>query len=80
MNAPKYEYQSEFARRYYGQGKTAGEAAGRLDIVLKLLTARYGAPSAAIIARVRDANASDLEKIAERILTAPTLDEALSAS
>lgn len=28
MNATKYEYQSEFARRYYGKGKTEGRAEG----------------------------------------------------
>jgi len=78
MNASKYQYQSDFARRYYGQGKAEGEAQGRLEIVLKLLAARYGALSAAVVARVRETNATDLERIAERILTAQTLDEALS--
>ena len=31
MNASKYEYQSEFARRYYGQGKAEGRAEGRVE-------------------------------------------------
>jgi hypothetical protein len=35
MDASKYEYQSEFARRYFAQG--------RVEIVLKLLATRYGA-------------------------------------
>jgi hypothetical protein len=46
-------------------------------MVLKLLAMRYGALSAAIAARVRDASAADLDGIAERVLTARTLDEAL---
>jgi hypothetical protein len=75
MDASKYEYQSEFARRYFGQGK----AQGRVEIVLKLLATRYGALSAAIAARVRDASAADLDGIAERVLTAGTLDEALGS-
>jgi hypothetical protein len=69
MDASKYEYQSEFARRYLAQG--------RVEIVLKQLATRYGALSAAIAARVRDASAADLDGIAERVLTARTLDEAL---
>jgi hypothetical protein len=73
MDASKYEYQSEFARRYFGQGK----AQGRVEIVLKLLATRYGALSAAIAARVHDTSAADLDGIAERVLTARTLDEAL---
>jgi hypothetical protein len=39
MYASKYEYQSEFARRYFGQGKAAGVA----EIVLELLATRFGA-------------------------------------
>ena len=31
MNASKYEYQSEFARRYYGQGKAEGRVEGRAE-------------------------------------------------
>ena len=31
MNASKYEYQSEFARRYYGKGKTEGRVEGRAE-------------------------------------------------
>ena len=69
MDASKYEYQSEFARRYFAQG--------RVEIVLKQLATRYGALSAVIAARVRDASAADLDGIAERVLTARTLDEAL---
>lgn len=93
MDPSKYEYQSEFARRYFGQGKAAGVeegktagiaegkaagiAEGKARIVLKLLATRFGALRPAIEARVRDASAVDLDAIAERVLTAQTLDEAL---
>ena len=73
MDASKYEYQSEFARQYYGQGKADGVA----QIVLKLLTTRYGVLSAKVVARVRSASVTELDGIAERVLTAGTLDEAL---
>jgi len=87
MSASNYEFQSEFALHYYGKGKVEGKAEGkaegnvegRLEIVLKLLAARYGALSTAVVARVRETSAADLERIAERVLTAETLDEALSA-
>jgi hypothetical protein len=79
MSASKYQYQSEFARRYYGQGKAEGVAEGRLEIVLKLLVARYGELSAAVVTRVRESSTTELERIAERVLTAQTPDEALSA-
>jgi hypothetical protein len=73
MDASKYEYQSEFARRYYGQGVAAGVA----KIVLKLLATRYGALPPAVTARVQGASTEDLDGIAQRVLTAQTLDEAL---
>ena len=77
MDASKYEYQSEFARRYFGAGKAEGVAQGRVEIVLKQLATRYGQLSAAVAARVQGANTADLDAIAQRVLTAQTLDEAL---
>ena len=35
MDPAKYEYQSEFARRYFAEGKVEGKA----ELVLKLLSA-----------------------------------------
>jgi uncharacterized protein DUF4351 len=97
MDASKYQYQSEFARRYFGQGKAAGiaegkaagvaegkaagvaegKAAGVAEIVLKQLTTRFGALSPAVASHVQSASAVDLDRIAQRVLTAQTLDEAL---
>ena len=97
MNASKYEYQSEFARRYFGQGKAAGKAEGRVEgrveghgegrvvgrvegrveIILRLLATRYGILSAAVEARVRGAGSAELDSVAERVLTASSLEEAL---
>jgi hypothetical protein len=73
MDESKYEYQSGFARCYYGRGKMDG----RLEIVLRQLAKRYGTLSDSVAARVRNASTADLEQIAERVLTAQTLDEAL---
>jgi hypothetical protein len=93
MDASKYQYQSEFAQRYFGQGKAAGVAEGRIEgrtegrtegriegcaeIILKLLATRYGPVSEAIEARVRTAGRTELDGIAERLLTARTVEEAL---
>ena len=93
MDASKYEYQSEFARRYFGQGKAAGMMEGRaqghvegrvegrvegcIGVILRQLSARYGALSAAVEAHVRAASSTELDGIAERVLMANTLDEAL---
>jgi hypothetical protein len=79
MSTSKYEYQSEFARFYYGLGKADGLAEGLAKFVLKVLTFRYGSLSPAVTARVQGASIDDLEEIAQRVLTAQTLDEALGA-
>jgi hypothetical protein len=81
MDASKYQYQSEFAQRYFGQGKAAGviegRTEGRVEIILKLLATRYGAVSAAIEAHVRAVGSTELDRVAERVLTARTVEEAL---
>jgi Domain of unknown function (DUF4351) len=73
MNSLGYEYQSDFARRYFGQGKTEG----RVEIVLKQLALRFGPPTEALQARLSSAPDAHLDAVAERILTAQTLEEAL---
>ena len=94
MDASKYEYQSEFARRYFGQGKAAGKEEGlaegrvkgraegliegRVEIILRQLRARYGTLSAAIAYRiVSGASGAELDRLAERVLTATTIEEVL---
>ena len=74
MNSLGYEYQSDFARRYFGQGKVEG----RVEIILKQLALRFGLLTEAVQARVRSAQDAQLDAVAERVLTAQTLEEALS--
>ena len=90
MNSLGYEYQSDFARRYYGQGKAEGQmegwakgkaegkAEGRIEIILKLLALRFGPLTEVAQARVRGAQDAQLDAVAERMLTAKTLEEAVS--
>jgi len=81
MNPAKYEYQSEFAKRYVAQGKAEGKAegevAGRVEIVLRQLAARFGTIAATDQALVRNATIEQLDAMAERVLTATTLAETL---
>jgi hypothetical protein len=74
MNTLGYEYQSDFARRYFGQGK----AEGRVEIVLKQLTLRFGPLTEAAQAHARSAQDAPLHAVAELVLAAQTLEEALS--
>lgn len=69
MNLRNYEFQSDFARKYVGQG--------RIEMVLELLTTRYGALSDAIVARVGSLDKAGLYEVANRLLTAETVGEAL---
>jgi hypothetical protein len=78
MNSLGYEYQSDFARRYFGQGKAEGKVEGRVEIILKQLALRFGLLTEAVQARVRSAQDAQLDAVAERVLTAQTLEEALS--
>jgi Domain of unknown function (DUF4351) len=74
MNSLGYEYQGDFARRYYGQGKVEG----RMELILKLLALRFGPLPDATQTRVRSAQDAQLDAVAERMLTAKTLEEAVS--
>jgi len=77
MNAKKYEYQSDFAKHFYGQGVAQGRAWARVDFVLELLTTRYGALHSAVADRLLNTSNVELHDIAKRVLTAETLEEAL---
>ena len=79
MNSLGYEYQSDFARRYFGQGKTEGRMEGRVELTLKLLALRFGQLPDATQTRVRSAQDAQVDAIAERLLTAQTLEEALGS-
>ena len=85
MNSLGYEYQSDFARRYFGEGKAEGRTEGRMEgktegrveIILKQLALRFGPLPDATQTRVRSAQDAQLDAVAEQVLTAQTLEEAL---
>jgi predicted transposase YdaD len=85
MDPAKYEYQSEFAKRYFGEGRLEGREEGRkegreqarVELVLQLLTLRFGALPDSLRAQVSRASSAELDQIAERLLTAGSLVEAV---
>jgi hypothetical protein len=77
MDPAKYEFQSEFARRFLSQGRAEGEARGRAEALLKLLTLRFAPVSDVVAGRVRAASIEDLERWTERVLSAATVDDVL---
>jgi hypothetical protein len=77
MDPAKYEYQSDFARRYVAQGEARGEAKGRAALIAKQLASRFGPLTQQAEARISEASIAELDEIGERLLSARTLDEAL---
>ena len=75
MDPAKYQYQSEFAKRYVSEGRQEGRQEGEAQIVLKLLRLRFGKLSAETVERVNKASESELERYAEHILDAQRLDD-----
>jgi hypothetical protein len=81
----EYEYKSDFARRYVAKGKVAGRkegkaegrAEGRVEVVLKLLTFRFGPLPEEVQTRVRGVDDEQFDALAERVVTARTLEEVL---
>ena len=77
MDPAKYEYQSDFARRYVAQGVAQGRAEGPAALILKLLTSRFGQLEEQTTTRIAQASVEELDAIGERLLAAQTLADAL---
>jgi hypothetical protein len=79
MDPAKYEYQSDFAKRFVAQGRVEGEASGRAALIIRLLALRFGSLADDIQMRMAQASIAELDAIGERLLTARTLQEALGS-
>ena len=81
MDPAKYEFQSEFARRYLSQGRaegrTEGHAEGAAGVLIKQLTLKFGALSQTHSDRIRKASLEELDLWTERVLTAAALEDVL---
>jgi hypothetical protein len=55
--------------------RNAGRIEGRAELLLELITRRFGLPSAEVLARLHAADPATLDALAGRVLTARTVDE-----
>ena len=70
-----YEYQSEFARTYYGQGRTEGRAEGQRSAIVQIARARFTAITAedeAFVNAVTDID--ELQRLVVEVATAPSYE------
>jgi hypothetical protein len=68
----------QIAKEAEERGRRKGREEGRRELLVKLITLRFGAPDAATIERLDGASAEQLARCAERVLDATTLDEVLA--
>ena len=80
MDPVKYEYQSDFAKRYFALGRNEARSGGRVELLARQLTLRFGSLPEDAIWRLATASIEELDAIGERLLTASTLQGAMNAS
>jgi hypothetical protein len=78
MKPAGYEFQSDFLRNAFAQGKDEGRAEGRVAVLVRLLTLRFGPLTEEVQGRIARLSVAELDVVAERLLSASTLDEALN--
>jgi len=75
MDSGKYQYQSEFARKYFDKGKVEGHIEAAVAALLAVLEARSLEVSANARARIVScSDLGELERWLRRAATAPTVD------
>ncbi len=70
-----YEYQSDFARRYFSQGQQEGQRQGQCAMLIRLAEKRFGSLPPEVRARLEAANLTTADRWLDRLLTAESLDE-----
>jgi hypothetical protein len=75
-----YEYQSDFARKYHGEGLQEGRQEGSIKMVRKFLVEKFGPLEPDIEARLASANDEELDELPKRILHAISLDDVFRRS
>ncbi|MET0498950.1 MAG: DUF4351 domain-containing protein, partial [Steroidobacteraceae bacterium] len=86
MDRAKYQYQSDFAKRYVAEGKAEGrlegqadgQRAGKASLVVRLLTLRFGPLSDDVQTCISQSSVVELDAIGERLLTAASAEDALN--
>ncbi len=77
MSPEPHKYFPEMRWRYFSQGRAEGWLEGRMDVLLEQLALRFGAVPAMAEVRIRSATREELDRIANAVLTADSLVEAL---
>jgi predicted transposase YdaD len=77
MSTIAEDLRKEGRREGRSEGRKEGRVEASLQIVRRLLVVRFGVIPAAVEARLTAASAEDLERFAERVLTAATIDAVL---
>ena len=77
MNPANYEYQSEFARRYFFQGRAEGKAEGKAELLIRLAALRFGVLTPDVQMRIHQSGSAELDQMGERLLGATTLEQVL---
>jgi Domain of unknown function (DUF4351) len=88
MKPAGYEFQSEFVRTHFNRaieeghrkGLAEGRADGRAALIVRQLTLRFGPLTESVRVRIPQMSVAELDVIGERLLTAPTLEDALEAT
>ena len=73
MSAQGYQYQSEFAKKYVGEGLERGREQGLRDILLRLLVQRFGSVPESTRERVEQAKLDELDRWLDNVIPAATL-------
>ena len=73
----KAEGRAEGEAKGRAEGRAEGKLGGQAELLLKLLSLRFGELSSEVRARVAAASLEQLDVYAERVLSAPSLDDVL---
>lgn len=80
MKPAHYEYQSDFARQYFSEGRAKGQeeglAEGKAELLIQLAISKFGAVPR-LESRIRVATPAELDAMAGRLLSATTLEDFL---
>ena len=78
MHPPIISAYDELIAEGWVQGEAVGEAKGKAELLLKLLRLKFAALPQGIEERLQRVTPQQLEQIAERLLSAQTLEEVFS--
>lgn len=79
MSQGRAEGKAEGKAEGLAEGLAAGLTRGRAETLLRLIARRFGTPPAEVVAQVRNATATNLDRWTDRILDAKTLADVFAS-